>query len=178
MGRSIPSSSNSARRGAVAGVLALALAGCSAISAPITAASPDRAPEFGQVVARFVSGQDIEVIEVRSLDNVAVRSAELVLPEGKPLPAYSIDTVPNPTVQGMAGMPNLDIAGYAGRANSSLPGTPQSSTTFVGQIASVALIRLDEPRAYRQVWQNSTIQVGLGDGPGARMVTLPAPKPL
>ncbi|MDB5361549.1 MAG: hypothetical protein JWO51_2846 [Rhodospirillales bacterium] len=135
----------------------LALAGCAA--PPV---SSDTAPRFGEVKARFVTGRDIDVIEVRALETSAIRSAVLVLPDGTRVPAEQIDADASPNLPDQ-------FAPAVGRAS--------SSTTLVGQIASVALVRLPDPPAYRLGWKSAVIEVVLGDGPGRIRQSLPAPPP-
>lgn len=135
----------------------LGLAGCTA--PPV---SPDTAPRFGEVKARFVTGRDVDVIEVRALEASAIRSATLVMADGTRVPAEQIDAQDSPDLP-------------PGIINS--VGLATSTTTLVGQIASVALIRLPDPPAYRQAWKSAAIEVTLGDGPGRITERLVAPPP-
>jgi hypothetical protein len=136
----------------------LSLAGCAA--PPV---SPDTAPHFGEVKARFVTGQDVDVIEVRSLEVSAMRSATLVMADGTRVPSEQIDTDNAPQ---FAAPPILPIVGVT-----------SSTTTLVGQIASVTLIRLPDPPAYRKAWQTAKIEVVLGDGAEQIRETEAAPAP-
>jgi hypothetical protein len=135
----------------------LALAGCAA--PPVSSAT---APRFGEVMARFVTGQDVDVIEVRALETSAIRAAVLVLPEGTRVPAEQIDAEASPSLPDQ-------FAPAVGRAS--------SSTTLIGQIASVALVRLPDAQAYRAEWKSAVIEVVLGDGPGRIAERLAAPPP-
>jgi len=172
---------------AVLGVLApwvlapcvLAVAGCAEIGlgTGVAPVDPNAAPGFNQVVARFVSGQDVDVIEVRSLDPQPMRAAELVLADGSRMPAYSIDVDSSPTRTTLAQAGTATITTPTGMQPMG-QGQLRRVTTLVGQNASAALIRPDDPIAYRHIWRTAHVDVRLGDGPGARIVTLPAPVPL
>jgi len=50
-------------------------------------------------------------------------------------------------------------------------------TVLIGQIASVALIRVPELDVYREVWPQAKIEVHMGFAPDDRVETLAAPKP-
>jgi len=135
----------------------LGLTGCTA--PPV---SPDAAPRFGEVKARFITGRDVDVIEVRALETGAIRAATLVMPDGTRIPAEQVDA------EGSPSLPPPIVTGIG------LGGT---STTLVGQIASVALVRLTDSAAYRQAWKGAVIEVTLGDGPGRFDQKLAAPPP-
>jgi hypothetical protein len=141
-------------------VLAMLL-GLAACAAPPVSSST--APRFGEVKARFVTGQDVDVIEVRALGTSAIRSATLVMPDGTRVPAEQIDAEASPRLPGPVG---LDT------------GLASSSVTLVGQIASVALVRLPDPPAYRATWKDAAIEVVLGDGADRTQQRLAAPPPL
>ncbi|HWK45573.1 MAG TPA: hypothetical protein VNT30_12690 [Stellaceae bacterium] len=162
---------------------AIGLAGCAEIGfgTGVAPVDPNAAPGFNQVVARFVSGQDVDVIEVRSLDPAPMRAADLVAADGTRMPAESIDVEASPTrttpfdPTGIGGIPTFNSAiGMQPIA----PGQPQRVTTLVGQNASAALIRPDDPASYRRSWRTAHLEIRLGDGASARIVTLPAPAPL
>lgn len=145
------------RIGWIAAVSLLALAGCAA--PPVSSAT---APRFGEVKARFVTGQDVDVIEVRALETSAIRAATLVLPDGTRVPAEQIDADASPNLPDQ-------FAPAVGRAS--------SSTTLIGQIASVALVRLPDAQTYRAEWKSAVIEVVLGDGPSRIAERLAAPPP-
>jgi hypothetical protein len=136
----------------------LGLAGCAA--PPV---DPDAAPRFGEVKARFVTGRDVDVIEVRSLEVSAMRSATLVMADGTRVPSEQIDTDNAPE---LTPPPALPVVGLT-----------STTTTLVGQIASVTLIRLPDPPAYRQAWKTAKIEVTLGDDAGQIKETVAAPVP-
>jgi hypothetical protein len=147
------------RRTIGAAVLAavLGLAGCTA--PPV---SPDAAPRFGEVKARFVTGRDVDVIEVRALETVALRHVTLVMADGTRVPSDDIEAETSPSLPG----PVLTGTGM-----------PETTTTLVGQIASVALLRLPDPPAYRLGWKTASIEVVLGDGSDRIQERLAAPAP-
>jgi hypothetical protein len=160
---------------AIAAVLLLGLAGCSAPPVPA-----DLAPEFGEVKARFVTGRDVDVIEIRALDAQPIRMATLVMPDGSQVPAEEIQTTTNPSQTNLATRdPAISTgAGFAAPTGPFFgPGVERSTTTLVGQIASVALIRLPEASAYRKAWQAASIEVAMGDGAARRTERLTAPPP-
>ncbi|GGF39852.1 hypothetical protein GCM10011611_52810 [Aliidongia dinghuensis] len=133
------------------------LAACTAPAVP-----SGLAPRFGEVKARFVTGRDVDVIEVRALESSAIRTATLVMPDGTRVEAEQIDGTPSPS------LPTAPTAGI---------GLGAESTTLVGQVASAALIRLPDPPAYRQAWKAAVIDVTIGDGAGRRAERLAAPPP-
>jgi hypothetical protein len=139
----------------------LALAALLALGACAAPAVPgDLAPRFGEVKARFLTGQDVDVIEVRALDAVPIRAAALILPDGTRVPAEQVDADASPT-----------------RPQAPAIGLGNASTTFVGQIASAALIRVPDPPAYRQGWKAAVVEVTMGDDAGRRTERLAAPPP-
>jgi hypothetical protein len=135
----------------------MGLAGCTA--PPV---SPDTAPRFGEVKVRFVTGRDIDVIEVRALETSAIRSATLVMADGSRVPAEQVDAEDSPSLPGSV---------------TSGVGLTTTTTTLVGQIVSVALVRLPDPPAYRLAWKSAVIEVVLGDGPDRIQQRLAAPPP-
>ncbi|HEV2677565.1 MAG TPA: hypothetical protein VGV37_23750 [Aliidongia sp.] len=137
-----------------------AVLGLGACTAPPVPA--DLAPRFGEVKAHFVTGRDIDVIEVRALETSAIRAATLVMPDGSRVAAEQIDA------EGSPRLPGAPTSGI---------GLSTTNTTLVGQIASAALIRLPEPPAYRRGWQGGVIEVTLGDGAGWIVERVAAPPP-
>jgi len=135
--------------------LLLLMAACAAPPVPA-----DLAPRFGEVKAHFIKGQDVNVIEVRALDAVAIRGAVLIMPGGARVPAEQINADRSPS------LPQGPINGI---------GLNTTDTTLVGQVASAALIRLPDPPAYREQWKQAVIDVTLGDGPSRRTERLAAP---
>lgn len=165
------------RRPAAAALLALGfcLAACGA--------PPERradVPDYGEVKVLFALGQDVQVINVRSLDRLPITAAVLVLPDGERVPAYSIDQVANPSFTNRLtlGGQSSDVAAIgAGAPMLAGPGAPEHTTKLIGQIASVGLIRVPDLEAYRQDWKASKVEVHLGLAPDQRVEVLPAPQP-
>jgi hypothetical protein len=165
------------RRAAILLALTLALSACGA--PPVSVADY---PVFGQVKAAFVNGQDQHVILVRALDRLALTDATLILPDATRIPAESIDTQPNPTTSSF-GQGDRTFALVANQVQAiggdvpmpPNPGNPPVTTTMIGQVASVALIRLPDLADYREIWQQAKIQVRLGLGSDSRTEMLPAP---
>jgi len=141
-------------------IVLAALLGLGACTAPPVSSST--APRFGEVKARFVTGRDIDVIEVRALEAQAIRSVILVMADGTRVPAEQIDADASPS------LPD-PFAPAVGRAS--------SSVTLVGQIASAATVRLPDPPAYRLAWKSAVIDVVLGDGNDRIEQRLAAPPP-
>jgi hypothetical protein len=160
---------------ALLAALGLVLAGC--------AAPPERrsdVPNYGEVKVLFELGQDVQVINVRSLDRLPITSAVLVLPDGDRVPAYSIDQIANPSFSNRLtlGGPSNDVTGIgAGAPMLAGPGMQAQTTRLIGQIASVGLIRVPDMGSYRQDWQSAKVEVHLGLAPDDRVELLPAPKP-
>ena len=155
--------------------LGLVLAACSA--PPVRRAD---IPDYGEVKVLFELGQDVQVINVRSLDRLPITEAVLVLPDGERVPAYSIDHVDNPsfTNQLTLGGQSNDIAAIgAGAPSFAGPGLPAPRTKLIGQIASVGLIRVPDMETYRQDWKTAKVEIHMGQAPDDRVETLPAPQP-
>jgi hypothetical protein len=154
-------------------VIAAGLAGCNA--RPV---SVQDSPAFGEVKAVFVKGRDVQVIEVRALDRMAIQTAALVTADGARVEAESIDTLADPSLLSGARAAQSAPGFVAGSAGAGVAfGAASTTTTLVGQVASVALIRLPELAAYRANWQGARIDVTLGNGPAARSLKLAAPEP-
>ena len=151
-------------------LLAFLLAGCN------TGPVPD-APVYGEVTVHFWQAHDDQVIEIKSLDRQALTSAELVLPGGTRVPAYSIDTEANPSTRDLDAF-NASAAPPTGSVllptGGSIASVTQDHTTMVGAIASAALIRVPEMVPYRAAWLQARIEVTLGE---TDRRVLPAPKP-
>lgn len=153
--------------------LALLLAGCAG-----PAVAP---PQLGEVDAHFWQGRDDQVIEIRALDRLALQAAALVLPDGRRIEAYAIETEANPPAGSLGGLTAAGIPpsgslnpGTAG----AMPGGIEDRTTLIGTIASSALIRVPDMIAYRQVFEQARIEVRLGDAQDHDLRTLKAPAPI
>jgi hypothetical protein len=163
------------RRLAPALLLGLALAGC--------AAPPVRRtdiPDFGEVKAVFALGQDIQVIEVRSLDRLPLTAVVLVLPDGQRVEAYSLDQQRNPSLSDRTSLATTSgfVTGVGGGVPLLTgPGMAQNTTTLIGQIASTALIRVPDLATYRASWSGAKIEAHMGFAPDDRLEILQAPQP-
>jgi hypothetical protein len=150
---------------------ALILAGCSSTAPPAPAG-----PSFGEITAAFVTARDDQVIEIRALDSRAISGAELVLADGTHVPSYSIDTVRDPSrTEAPTAMPGNQIdANVTGEFQT---GTFRQTTTLIGQIASVALIRVTQPADYAAHWRQARLVIRMGQGEQSRAEILEAPPP-
>jgi len=168
------------RARAVAGAVLLAL-GLSLAACAAPAVQRNDVPNFGEVKVLFELGQDVQVINIRSLDRLAITAATLILPTGERVDAYSIDHVMNPTFSNniTLGASQSDVIGIgAGVPRIAGPGVPENKTVLIGQIASVGLIRVPDLSVYRQDWQKSKIEVHMGSAPDDRVEILAAPQPV
>ena len=157
-------------------LLALALAACGA--PPVLRTD---VPDYGEVKALFVLGEDIQVINIRALDRVAISAAVLVLPDGERVPAYSIDQQRNPTYSNRTPIGALStdsVIGIGGGVQLlNGPGMNPQTTVLIGQIASTALIRVPDLQGYREVWPKAKLEIHMGFAPDEQVETLAAPQP-
>jgi hypothetical protein len=156
--------------------LGLALAGCGA--PPVLRTD---VPDYGEVKALFVAGEDIQVITIRALDRVAITAVALVLPDGERVPAYSIDQQRNPTYSNRTSIGTMGTDSVIGIGGGvpllNGPGMDRKTTVLIGQIASTALIRVPDLEAYREVWPQSKLEIHMGFAPDDQVETLAAPQP-
>jgi hypothetical protein len=155
------------------------LSGCS---------DPPPSIESGQrpftAVARFLPGDEVTMIEVTVNDRQPLRSAELVGPDGKVIPAESLDV--NQAISNQAPFIRPPITGglASGSGGMALPlggfgnvAPPGSETVSAGQIRSTAQLRIDEPLTYRRDWRLWQIRLRIGDAPHVNVLSLAAPRP-
>ncbi len=162
-------------------LMLLALAACSG-------AGPPSALPTDQTRAYFPAGGVVNQIEVSAVDRLALRSAELVAPDGHATPATSVSANPAPTetvVPEFPTGPNSSTAFAVGSigSNALSPGVvgaaPQSQGRLLA-ILSTASIAVPDPVAYRRQWQNYRIRLDFGQPPGeieTREIPAPAPPP-
>lgn len=161
-------------------LIALALAGCGG-------AGPPAGLPGDQLRAGFPAGGIANQIEVAAVARLALRSAELVAPDGRATPASSITANPAPT---QTVSPQL----WSGASSGALPGSgigahalspgmvaaaPQTQTRLLAVI-STASLAVPDPVAYRRDWQKYRIRLTFGASPGAvetREIPAPAPPP-
>ena len=160
--------------------LALGL-GLSACGAPPPSVADQ--VSFGDVKASFIPGQSTQFLQVNALGVQPMRSAVLVEPDGKRVPAPSIDVTRNPQPVNTAALGGIGAMGgadaFAGASGVFPTGVmPSYSVQSVGQFASMALIDAPDPVTYQAIWQKSKVEIVLGDGPAAEHLTLDAPAPL
>jgi hypothetical protein len=172
------------QRRSIAVLLVLGLASCAEYGD--AGQGPDTA------VARFVPGGEVTVVQVTVSDTRPVRAAELDGPDGKVVPAYSIESNPASVYGRPAFRPSIGMGGGGGfgGGNSSFGGglgfamplngadvAPGSVSLSSGQIQSTALIRLPDPQDYRKTWRDWRVQIQLGDPPEVKFITFQAPAP-
>jgi hypothetical protein len=133
-------------------------------------------------IARFLPGDEVTTIQVWVSDRQALRSAELVGPDGVMIAAESIDAnqvtdyqqpffrppVGGETASGGVAVPFGGFGNFA-------PAGSQTATS--GQIRSIALFRLADPANYSKDWRLWHIRLGIGDPPHVNVVNLAAPQP-
>jgi hypothetical protein len=149
-------------------------------------AGPPAALPTDQARASFPAGGIADQIEIDAVDRLALRSAELVAPDGHATPAASVIANPAPTENfsqqfptgpysgatfGVSGIgSNALSAGVAGAA-------PQAQTRLLA-VVSAASITLPDPVAYRRDWQKYVIRLHFGQPPGeveTREIAAPEP---
>jgi hypothetical protein len=159
-------------------LLSLLVAGCAGGAAAPQPGGGGLPPDTA--TARFAPGAEADVIHVRVSDRRAVREATLVGPGGIAQPAFTLQA--GAAAQGYqprSTAPSVDMRLGGSRSGSEtafLPGGG-SVSTFGGQIASFAEIRVPDPILYRQTWRDWRIRIRLGDPPAGATVELPAPRP-
>jgi len=148
--------------------------------------APPAGPPLDSVRAAFPPGGLADVIQVQTIDRLALRSAELVGPDGGVAPASSIDVDHNPHFAGgqyvandpwrgsLGGNPGPALLGMLDpQANAAIRSTEQVLTTV-----SLGAIPLPDPVAYRRAWREYRIRLSFGVPPGeVRTVEIAAPEP-
>ncbi|MGH7046941.1 MAG: hypothetical protein ACREE2_11215 [Stellaceae bacterium] len=159
----------------------LVLAGCGG-------AGPSSGLPQSQVRADFPAGGIANQIEISAVDRLALRSAELVAPDGSTTPANSLSTNPAPTAtqspQSLIG-PYSGTAFAAGSIGSNalspgIVGTATQTQTRLLAVVSTASIMVPDPVAYRRDWQKYRIRLDFGTPPSeieTRTIPAPAPPP-
>jgi hypothetical protein len=166
--------------------LAAALAACSQDRGTTSAPAP-----AGEVSARFQPGGATDVIQVTANGRYALRSAELIAPDGSAVQAaYNIETeqmarypgggsgVLSSFGFGMAGGGGGGVGVGTGIGLTLPLGPGPQRQTWSGEIQSNAFIRIPDPVGYRQAWQGYRVRATLGEPPNdLHTVTLAAPAP-
>jgi len=130
-------------------------------------------------VARFVPGDEVNVIQVFVSDRQPLRGADLIGPGGAVIAADSIEARQGggslqpsfrPSIGGAIG-----VAPAPGAYGPLAPGGSQTVST--GQIEATASIRLSDPEAYLKDWRYWQVRLRIGDPPNVNVLSLPAPQP-
>jgi hypothetical protein len=137
--------------------------------------------------ATFRAGSDVNVIKIDVLDNLPLRAAELVAPDGSATPASWLDV--NNKLQANGGSqaissPWRSDAAFGDVAPTMLPNPGANvgvyaSHTELLMMSAGAQITLPDPVAYRRDWKKYKIRLTFG-APGAptiREIAAPQPPP-
>jgi hypothetical protein len=142
------------------------------------------APLPGQhATASFPPGSPVNVIRVDVLDNLPLRAAELVAPDGTATPASWLNV--NRTLQANGGAyttssPWRSEAGLNDVSPSLLPGAPGAAFQSHSELllmSADADIPLPDAVAYRRDWQQYRIRLTYGAPDGPQVHEIPAPEP-
>ena len=158
--------------------IVLVLAACSG-------AGPPSALPNGDISASFPAGGVANQIEVSMVDRLALRSAELVAPDGHATPANSVTANPAPTEtispQFSTAPNSTTLFGTSLGAGALTPGLLGAAAQRQGRllaIVSSASILVPDPVAYRYDWQHYRIRLDFGTPPGeVETREIPAPAP-
>jgi hypothetical protein len=164
-------------------VLAALLGACSSNDDSSTAPAPIN------ILAGFMPGDARDVVQVTVRDRYAVRSAELIGPDGQVQPAYSINTERTPTYGASGsgfgygtsfgfGFGGGNRSGFGSGIGIGIPlfGAPTYTATS-DQTVSNVFIRLPDAPDFQRNWSAYSIRLQVGDPPDLRTVTIAAPAP-
>jgi len=122
-----------------------------------------------QVRASFPPHGITDVIVIDATDQLPLRAATLIAPDGSTIPADGIDVNARPHSQyGLAAATDPTHGGLGDVVQSGLPQIP--SVHSEGQLLttiSKASITLPDPVAYRRDWQRYRIRLDFGTPPGS-----------
>jgi hypothetical protein len=160
-------------------LMLLVLAACSG-------GGPPPALPTDQLRAGFPAGGVADQIEVYALDRLALRSAELVAPDGNATAANSVTANPAPAETVSQQFPTGPYTGTqfgvsSIGSNALAPGmvaaAPLTQTRLLA-IVSTASIALPDPVAYRRDWPKYRIRLRFGQPPEpVETREIPAPQP-
>jgi hypothetical protein len=157
---------------------------CLAVLAACTEAPPPAAAPPPGVTASFPPGALANVVQVRALDPLPLRTAELVAPDGTTTPASSIDVSANPTaIAGQTAFKDPWRTSSLGPNGLNPMPDATSDPTVNSQhqlllTVSIAQIAPPDPVAYRRDWQSYKIRLGfVGSGHQLETRDIPAPEP-
>jgi hypothetical protein len=151
------------------------LAGCA--DAPPPAALPGP-----HVTVGFPPGSVVNVIKIEAVDNLPLRAAELVAPDGTVTPAGWLDV--HRDIRENTGQYSVDSAWHNAALVDTGPVLPNtnSSATYLSNdtlllMTGDADITLPDPVVYRRNWQNYKIRLTFGAPGGPDIRELAAPQP-
>ena len=157
-------------------LMLLALAGCNEGTSTMSPTA--------QVQSGFLPGGIANQIEIRAVERLPLRSAELIAPDGKATPALSITANPVATDTYWQQFPNRSSGtnpGATGIGSNVAPGVvgaaPMTQTRLLA-VSSTASIRLPDPVAYQGDWEKYRIRLRFGDPPEVETREIAAPAPL
>jgi hypothetical protein len=135
--------------------------------------------------ASFPAGSVVNVINLDVLDDLPLRAAELVAPDGTTTPASWLNV--NGRLQSNGGQvamttPWRSTAGFGDAPPAALPNGTMTDAAYASHselllMSADATITLPDPVAYGRDWQNYRIRLTFG-APGAPEIRdIPAPQP-
>jgi hypothetical protein len=155
----------------------LFVAGCTGAPPPVALPGP-------HVTIGFPAGSVVNVIKIEVVDNLPLRAAELVAPDGAATPAGWLDV--RRDAQETSGQYAVDTAWHNpafAAAGPVLPNTNSTATNLSHDtlllMTADAEITLPDPVVYRRDWQRYKIRLTFGapDGPTIRELAAPQPPP-
>jgi hypothetical protein len=147
-------------------------------------APPPEGPPLPSMRASFPRGGLANVIQINALDQLPLRTAELVAPDGSTTPSSGVDVEANPAT--LAGRHALNdpwrSSGIAPNGLNPAPNATADPTVYSMHqlllMASSAQIPLPDPVAYSQGWQNYKIRLGFAAAENKLDIReIPAPEP-
>jgi hypothetical protein len=155
----------------------LLFAGCDAGGGPAPLPAP-------HVTAGFPPGAVVNVIKIDVLDNLPLRAAELVAPDGTATPASWLninDKIQANTGQAAIASPWRSSASFGDASPTMLPNAGTNggyfSHTELLMMSADADITLPDPVAYRRDWQKYRIRLSFGAPSAPDIREIPAPQP-
>jgi len=155
----------------------LTLAACADAPPPALLPGP-------HVTVSFPKGSVVNVIKIEAVDNLPLRAAELVAPDGTVTPAAWLDVERN--IQDNNGQYAVDSIwhGASFADTGAAPLNPNSSAAYLSHdtlllITADAEITVPDPVVYKRDWQHYKIRLTFG-APGApetREIAAPQPAP-
>jgi hypothetical protein len=134
------------------------------------------------VTISFPAGSVVNVIKIEVVDNLPLRAAELVAPDGTATPAGWLDVQRN--IQDNSGQYAVDTAWHNPAFVGAGPVLPNvnSSATYLSHdvlllMTADAEITLPDPVVYRRDWQHYRIRLTFGAPGGADVREVAAPAP-